>query len=536
MTDFKKINEAVRLRAGNVPLSQIAGRLGVGKSTVSDWLHKAKSLNLNYERLRKMSEFELSKLWSDKAWLDSGYFLPNWTEIVASITERSDTIQTAFEKYKASCPKEKTPQSRSSFYREAKKQLDNAPSEVKEVHLHNSFAPGQVAMIDYSGDGITVTDEKGHRHKAQIFVGVLGYSGYIYCCATPKQTRGDWLRAIADMLHFLGGVPNEIWLDNSTSLVKKADCTDPILSPEFENFCKQYDTSAFAVSPRKPTHKGLVENAVKQVQRSILSQLAKRQFFSIEELNKALAVKLRLLNARPMTVRNHESRESRFRLREKPILKPLPPIEYCPELRLYERKVQKGNQIRLGNTRYNVPWGLVGSILLVAVDYVAMTIAYHDKKTGKKIDQATLRSTEDGDEPMRRELVPEQYRLLLMSREELVEEVGEKLGQKATALAKVLAKQSNSRAQKHLRALLHAGEKYTTEEFEAICSKALNQSAVSYSGFRQARVAYENAKKKKPAGKGTASMSSQTKLNTRGSAYFNDDSSKTTDDGEKNAE
>ena len=536
MTDFKKVIEAVRLRTGNVPLSQISVRLGIGKSTVSDWLRKAEFLNLNYERIHKMPEFELAKRWSDKVWLDSGYFLPNWTEIVASITERSDTIQTAFEKYKASCPNKKTPQSRSSFYREAKKQLENAPSEVKEIHLHNSFAPGQVAMIDYSGDGITVTDEKGREHKAQIFVGVLGYSGYIYCCATPKQTRDDWLRAIADMLHFFGGVPTEIWLDNSTALVKKADCTDPILSPEFENFCKQYGTGAIAVSPRKPTHKGLAENAVKQVQRRILAVLSQRQFFSIEELNKALEVKLRALNSRPLTVRNHESRESRFRLREQPILKPLPPIEYCPKLRLYERKVQKGNQIRLGNTRYNVPWGLVGSVLLVAVDYAAMTIAYHDKTTGEKIDQSTLRSTQDGDEPMRRELVPEQYRLLLMSREELVEEVGEKLGQKAAALAQVLAKQSNSRALKHLRALLHAGEKYTPQEFDAICSEALNQPTVSYSGFREACIAYENTKKKKPLGNGTTSMKSQNKLDTRGAEYFNDESSETTDDGETNAE
>ena len=119
MTNFKKVIEAVRLRTGNVPLSQIAARLGVGKSTVSDWLRKAESLNLDYELIRKMPEFELSKRWSDKAWLDSGYFLPNWTEIVASITERSDTIHTAFEKYKASCPSEKM--QNPSFFAEAYK-------------------------------------------------------------------------------------------------------------------------------------------------------------------------------------------------------------------------------------------------------------------------------------------------------------------------------------------------------------------------------------------------------------------------------
>ena len=54
MTNFKKVIEAVRLRTGNVPLSQIAALLCVGKSTVSDWLRKAESLNLDYELIRKI--------------------------------------------------------------------------------------------------------------------------------------------------------------------------------------------------------------------------------------------------------------------------------------------------------------------------------------------------------------------------------------------------------------------------------------------------------------------------------------------------
>ncbi len=530
MLNIKKLTEAVRLHESGMPQSQISGRIGVGKSTVGDWIRRAAALALSYEKLQSMGQFDLMQIWDKPTWLKSGLYFPDWAGILASISSRTDTIQTSYEKYLASCPKGSIAQSRSSFYREAKRQIANAPGELQELHMHNSFNPGTVAMIDYSGDGIDIRCAKGGKTTAQVFVGVLGFSGYIYCCATQRQTRSDWLRAIADMFHFFGGVTTELWLDNSTPLVKKADCTDPVLSPEFVNFCEQYGTDGFAVSPRKPTHKGLVENAVQQVQRRILAPLRSRQFFSLEELNKALAVKLAELNARPMTVRNHESRQTRFH-REVPLLKALPPIEYQPSLKLCRRKVQKGNQIRLGNCRYNVPWGHVGSTLVIGINYATLAITYFEQDTGQRIGEAKLRGPGDGDEPMRREFVPKHLSRVLMSREELVQEVAEKFGMNAAALAATLAKQSNSRAVKHLTALISMGENYSIEEFDAICTEALNRPIVSYSALRQAKVAFDNSKKEKDSAQRTASIVPADKTTIRGAAYFNDEMR---DDGVRN--
>ena len=53
----------------------------------------------------------------------------------------------------------------------------------------------------------------GSVKTAQIFVGVLCYSGLIFCTATNGQTREDWLTGITKMFHYFDGVTDETWLD-----------------------------------------------------------------------------------------------------------------------------------------------------------------------------------------------------------------------------------------------------------------------------------------------------------------------------------
>ena len=67
---------------------------------------------------------------------------------------------------------------------------------------------------------------------AQIFVAVMAGFGYIFCCAAPHQTRDDWLDAQVKMMNFFDGVSRHIYLDNSTSLVLKADKFNPKISDE----------------------------------------------------------------------------------------------------------------------------------------------------------------------------------------------------------------------------------------------------------------------------------------------------------------
>ena len=215
----------------------------------------------------------------------------------------------------------------------------------------------------------------------------------------------------------------------------KASRLEPTLSPEFVNFCEQYDTEPRAVAPGEPTYKGLAENAVKQCQNFILKELAGRKFFSIEEINRAVACELAKLNARPLRERPETSRRKRFELEEVMWLRPLPAVPYAPGLKCFERKVLKGDQIRIENLRYNVPWGYTGKMLIIALDRTTGRIECRLKDTGALIHTTQLRTALQGDEPTRAELLPPELRLLAMSRNELLEHIEKDLHFRITRCA-----------------------------------------------------------------------------------------------------
>ena len=115
-------------------------------------------------------------------------------------------------------------------------------------------------MIDYSGDPLYYTDPNGKQRKAEIFVGVMPYSNFIFCTATSDQTRQSWLLGCKAMLEYFGAVPEYIFLDNSTSLVTRADLYEPQYCAEFKGFAGYYGFSPPAVRPGKPRDKAAVED------------------------------------------------------------------------------------------------------------------------------------------------------------------------------------------------------------------------------------------------------------------------------------
>lgn len=255
----------------------------------------------------------------------------------------------------------------------------NLPPSCREVKLTNQWYFSYVAMIDYSGDTLPWTpDGLGKVAAAQIFVGVLPASGYISCCAIERQTRDEWLDAQIQMLSLFGGVPKHIYLDNSTSLVFKPDNYCPRFCKQYREFCDYYGTIPVAVRLSKPRDKAKVENAVYQCQRFILTAPRGRQFFSLEEINKAIGKELLKLNARRLTTRSDGFSRADLMEEEKIALRPLPSIPY--ELSSVSKilKVQKGNVVRFENCRYSVPLGYLGRQVKVIKSYKSQTVSIFD--------------------------------------------------------------------------------------------------------------------------------------------------------------
>ena len=148
------------------------------------------------------------------------------------------------------------------------------------------------------------------------------------------------------------------------------------------------------------------------------------------------------------------SRSSRFEIEEQKFLKKLPFIAFNLNLRIVERTVLTGDQIRIDDLRYAVPWGHVGQRLLVCIDAHAGKADLYLKDTREFLRTLTLRTPLQGDEPTQVDLLPEELRTCVLNREQLVDHVKSLYGETAHKLAAAFARHSNSMARKHILGLL----------------------------------------------------------------------------------
>ena len=233
-------------------------------------------------------------------------------------------------------------------------------------------------FVDFSGlKGEVVNSQTGEIEKAEIFVAVLGASGYTFAEACRDQSKHSVINAHNHTFQYFGGVPEIIIPDNLKASVSRADKYDPDLNATYQDMAEHYGTVVLPARPYRPKDKPKVELAVKLVQRWILARLRHRIFFSIEELNDAIHSLLDDLNTRKIK-KIARSRRELYEELDYPALKPLPVSPYV----FREFKCCRVNidyHVELDKAYYSVPYQLVGKD--VAVRYTATTVEmFHQRK------------------------------------------------------------------------------------------------------------------------------------------------------------
>lgn len=135
-------------------------------------------------------------LFSDKR-LSKEAVLPAWDEFIPEYQKPNRSLIGVYQLYKASVPSATTVLGSPSFCLEYSKLKDPLSEETKASCIANRYVPGEIRMSDYSGDKLEISDGKGGKKILDIFVTVLPYSHNIFAYATERQTRDDWLEAIA---------------------------------------------------------------------------------------------------------------------------------------------------------------------------------------------------------------------------------------------------------------------------------------------------------------------------------------------------
>ena len=200
--------------------------------------------------------------------------------------------------------------------------------EPTQPHHAAEHKAGEKLFVDYAGQTVAVVDpETGEIREAQVFVATLGASNYTYAEAHWTQSLPNWIAAQVRALEFLGGVPEMVVPDNLKAGVTSPNLYEPDLNPTYQDFAHHYGIAVVPARVRKPRDKAKVEVGVQVVERWILARLRDRTFFSLTELNQAIAELLAELNRREMKHLG-QSRRQLFEAVDQPALSPLPETPY----------------------------------------------------------------------------------------------------------------------------------------------------------------------------------------------------------------
>ena len=350
---IRRIKELLRLRYEcGLSLERVARAQNLSKGVVAKYLKRAAAAGMVWGEVRELDEVELAaRLQRPVESRVSSFAAPDFAWIHQERKKKAVTLQLLWEEYREQCTGR--PYGYTSFcihYRRWALQLKRS---MRQVHR-----AGEKLFVDYAGQTVPVLDAgTGEIRQAQVFVAALGASSYTFACATWTQQSVDWIGAQVDALGFIGGCPECVVPDNPRALIANPDRYEPEVGRAYAEFATHYTVAILPARPRKPQDKAAVESAVGVVSRWILARLRHRQFFSLAELNAAIARLLPDLNGRPFK-KLLGCRRSAFEALDRPALRPLPPTAF--ELAQWKKaRVSIDYHVDFERHYYSVPNQLV---------------------------------------------------------------------------------------------------------------------------------------------------------------------------------
>lgn len=356
---IRKIKEVLRLRFGlGLTQEQIARSCNIAQATVHRYLERAEAAGLNWPLAAEIDDRQLEeRLFPTSPGWDPQTIrpMPDWNAIHQQLQANKHlTLQLLWEEYREIHP------SGYSYSRFC--ELHEIWRRQQNVVLRQEHRAGEKTFVDWVGPTIPVYDrETGDCQSASLFVAVLGASSYTFAYATPSQEMPHWIGCHVRAFEFFGGSTKLVVPDNTRTGVDRACRYEPDVNRTYHEMATHYAVAVMPARPYKPRDKAKVEAAVLLAERWIIAVLRHRKFFSMAELNEAIAELVQKLNQRRFRKRD-ASRASLFAEVDRPALQPLPaePYEFA------QWKTVRANidyHVDIDRHLYSVPYQLTGQQL-----------------------------------------------------------------------------------------------------------------------------------------------------------------------------
>ena len=376
---MKKVSEVLRFHFKlELSIRQSANAANVSRSTASDYCKRFKELGITIDNFISLDEIQQEDLFFPKKLQiynntksATSKVMPDCNYIHNELKKKKVTLALLHDEYKEINPDNYYSYTQyREYYSRFKKVLN--PS-MKQIHL-----VGEKVFVDYSGLTIPIVNQStGEVTTSQIFVAVLGASGYTYVHATYSQKQRDFILSHTLCYDFFGGVPKIVVPDNLKSAVISNNKNGIVINDSYAALARHYNMAVQPARPYKPKDKSKAEQGVQGIQRWILARFRNRTFFSVDEVNDAISVLLDIYNNK-IVKRFGKSRTAMFEELDKPALNAIPANRYVyREFKICT--VSISYHIFLEGCEYSVPFKYLSN--KVEARYSSNTVEIYSKNT-----------------------------------------------------------------------------------------------------------------------------------------------------------
>jgi len=369
LTDILRLKYEARLSH-----AKIAAALGLSKGVVSKYVSLAEAKGVAAWPLpAALDEAALERLLFPETPTRRRFAEPDFLEIHEELKRKGVTLQLLWAEYAAAAHGDEALRY-SQFcqrYRDWRA--------VQRRSMRQQHRAGEKLFIDYCGPTVPFIDTAtGEVVEAQVFVAVWGASSYTYAEATRSQSLPDWIGAHQRALTYFGGCPALLVPDNLKSAVARACRYEPTLNRTYADMARHYGVAVLPARPYKPKDKAKAEVGVQLVERWILARLRHHTFYSLAEINAAIAALLVELNERRFQ-RAPYSRRELFERLDRPAMRPLPehPYEYA-EWSFVKPGIDY--HVEVDKRFYSVPHTLVGQRLEARVTATSVEVLHKSRR------------------------------------------------------------------------------------------------------------------------------------------------------------
>ncbi|GAC1576981.1 MAG: IS21-like element ISPsy14 family transposase [Candidatus Dormibacteria bacterium] len=381
---MRKVGEVLRLAAEGLSDRQISHSVGLARSTVGEYRQRAQRAGVSWPLPAELDSAALEeRLFPRPSTAVGARPEPDWREVHRELKrKRHVTLQLLWVEFREVHP---DGWAYSQFCAHYRRWLG-----LQDVVMRLEYRDGERLFVDFSGDTMpVVAPDTGEITQMQVFVAVLGASGYLYVEATRGQDLPSWLGAHVRALEFCGGSPAALVPDNLKSGVTKACWYDPEINPSYLELARHYGTVVLPTRPSHPRDKAIVEVGVQVAERWVLAPLRNRRFYSPGELNAAIAETTAAVNGRAFRGLP-SSRRDLFLESEKAALRPLPSARYeFPDWK--KAKLNIDYHVEFDHHYYSAPHRLVrqevevrATVSVVEIFHRGRRVASHRREHGRR--------------------------------------------------------------------------------------------------------------------------------------------------------